>query len=84
MESAITTKGQTTIPKTIRDHLHLKPGDRVKFFINPDGSVAILPMLPVTALKGILTSRRGPVSLENMEAGIAKGATARYRRFLAQ
>jgi AbrB family looped-hinge helix DNA binding protein len=33
MESAITVKGQATIPKVIRDHLRLKPGDRVKFFI---------------------------------------------------
>ena len=32
MESAITVKGQATIPKAIREHLRLKPGDRVKFF----------------------------------------------------
>jgi AbrB family looped-hinge helix DNA binding protein len=31
MESAITSKGQATIPKAIREHLGLKPGDRVKF-----------------------------------------------------
>ena len=29
MESAITVKGQATIPKAIREHLRLKPGDRV-------------------------------------------------------
>ncbi len=27
MESAITVKGQATIPKAIREHLRLKPGD---------------------------------------------------------
>ena len=32
MDLAITAKGQATIPKAIRDHLGLKPGDRVKFF----------------------------------------------------
>jgi AbrB family looped-hinge helix DNA binding protein len=37
MESAITVKGQATIPKAIREHLRLKPGDRVKFFVHPDG-----------------------------------------------
>jgi AbrB family looped-hinge helix DNA binding protein len=41
MESALTTKGQATIPKAIREHLHLKPGDRVKFFVHPDGSVVL-------------------------------------------
>ncbi|MFZ1096737.1 MAG: AbrB/MazE/SpoVT family DNA-binding domain-containing protein [Xanthobacteraceae bacterium] len=43
MESAITTKGRITIPKTIREHLGLKSGDRVKFFIHLDGSVVLLP-----------------------------------------
>jgi antitoxin PrlF len=54
MESAITAKGQTTIPKAVRDHLGLKPGDRVKFFIHPDGSVVLLPKLPASALRGIV------------------------------
>jgi AbrB family looped-hinge helix DNA binding protein len=43
MEAAITTKGQATIPKAIREHLRLKPGDRVKFFLHPDGTVVLLP-----------------------------------------
>jgi antitoxin PrlF len=54
MESAITSKGQTTIPKAVRDHLGLRPGDRVKFFIHPDGSVVLLPKLPASALRGIV------------------------------
>jgi antitoxin PrlF len=54
MESAITSKGQTTIPKAVRDHLGLKPGDRVKFLIHPDGSVVLLPKLPASALRGIV------------------------------
>jgi len=41
MESAITVKGQATIPKPIREHLGLQPGDRVKFFVHPDGSVVL-------------------------------------------
>ena len=49
MESALSIKGQATIPKTIREHLQLKPGDRVKFFVHPDGSVVILPKLPTSA-----------------------------------
>ena len=35
MESAITVKGQATIPKAIREHLGLKSGDLVKFFVHP-------------------------------------------------
>ena len=74
MESAITVKGQATIPKAIRVHLHLKPGDRVKFFIHPDGTVVLLPKLPVSALRGILTRPRRPVTLKRMHEAIAAGA----------
>jgi antitoxin PrlF len=74
MESAITSKGQATIPKAIREHLRLKPGDRVKFFLHPDGSVVILPKLPVSALRGIVKSRRRPVSIDAMTVAAAAGA----------
>jgi AbrB family looped-hinge helix DNA binding protein len=76
MESALTSKGQATIPKAIREHLGLKPGDRVKFFVNPDGSVAILPKIPVSALRGIVKSRRRPVTIKEMEDAVIQGATA--------
>jgi AbrB family looped-hinge helix DNA binding protein len=81
MESTLTSKGQVTIPKEAREHLHLKPGDRVKFFIQPDGHVVILPKLPASALRGIVPSRKGrPVTLEEMEDAIRKGAVARFLR----
>ena len=75
MESAITVKGQATIPKFIREHLGLKPGDRVKFFVHPDGSVALLPKLPVSVLRGMVKSRRRrPVTVEEMAKAAAEGA----------
>jgi len=77
MESALSIKGQATIPKTVRDHLRLKAGDRIKFFFHPDGSVVILPKLPTSALKGIVTRRRRPPSIEEMHKAIAAGAAGR-------
>ena len=38
-ESTLTSKGQTTIPKDIRDELGLKTGDRITFTMMPDGTV---------------------------------------------
>jgi antitoxin PrlF len=75
MEAAITSKGQVTIPKAIREYLHVKPGDRVKFFMHPDGSVVLLPKLPVTALRGLLRWHGRPSTLEEMDEAIAAGAT---------
>jgi AbrB family looped-hinge helix DNA binding protein len=81
MQSAITSKGQATIPKAIREHLGVKPGDRVKFFILPDRRVIMLPVIPVTALRGILKSkRRRPVTIEEMNEGIVQAVVDRYKR----
>jgi antitoxin PrlF len=74
MESAITVKGQATIPKAIREHLRLRPGDRLKFFVHPDGTVVLLPKLPVSVLRGILRRPRRRVTLQRMREAIAAGA----------
>lgn len=81
MESALTIKGQATIPKPIREHLHVGPGDRIKFFVHPDGSVVILPKIPTSALKGIVPGRkRRSPSADQLEAAIARGATSGIKR----
>lgn len=81
MESALSIKGQITIPKEIREHLRVGPGDRVKFFVHPNGTVVLLPKVPITALRGMLASKtKRSATIEEMEAGIAAGATARFRR----
>ena len=74
MESAITVKGQATIPKAIREHLGLKPGDRVKFFVHPDGTVVLLPKLSAASLRGMIKSRRRrPVTIDEMTEAAAEG-----------
>lgn len=76
MESALTIKGQATIPKPIRDHLRLHPGDRIKFFVHPDGSVVLLPKLPASALRGFVKPQSRPsVSTAQMTAAAANGAS---------
>jgi AbrB family looped-hinge helix DNA binding protein len=81
MESTLTIKGQATLPKAIRDHLRLRPGDRVKFFIHPDGTVLMLPRVPAGTLRGMLhRPGRRPVTLKQMDSAIAAGATEGHRR----
>ena len=38
-DSTLTSKGQTTIPKDIRETLGMKSGDRMTFTMLPDGTV---------------------------------------------
>lgn len=81
MESAITVKGQATIPKSIREHLGLQPGDRVKFFVHPDGSVALLPTISASAVRGMVKSRNPrPVNTEQMTAAVGEGVLSRNSR----
>jgi AbrB family looped-hinge helix DNA binding protein len=76
MESSITVKGQATIPKAVREHLGLKPGDRLKFFLHPDGTVVLLPKLPARTLRGMARRRRGrPVTIAQMTRAAVEGAS---------
>ncbi len=79
MDAKLSSKGQATIPKAVRERLHLNPGDRFKFFFHPDG-VLILPKIPTARLKGIIPKPAKPVSLERIDAAIETGATQRFRR----
>lgn len=81
MQSTLTSKGQATIPKEVRERLGIKAGDTVKFFIQPDGRVVMLPVRPISALRGVLhRPGRKPVTVEEMDEGIAAAVGERDRR----
>lgn len=74
-ESTVTVKGQTTLPKDIRQALGLAPGDRVRYFILDGGEVRLLRSQSVMRLDGLLKGRSDrAVSLEEMDEAIAQGA----------
>jgi antitoxin PrlF len=53
--ATMTSKGQITIPKEVRSHLGVAPGDRLDFAIGPDGTVRVLLLSrPVQELFGLL------------------------------
>ena len=71
--TTLTSKGQTTIPKDIRDHLGIEAGDKLRFLVETDGRVVILPAtLSVRDLKGSLPKPPRPVSFGDMDAAIRK------------
>jgi len=41
MTTTMTSKGQVTIPKPIRDALHLMPGSAIEFSVNAQGEVVL-------------------------------------------
>ncbi len=74
LESSVTTKGQTTLPKDVRDSLAVKAGDKVRYVILDEG-VLILPIRSTSRLFRNLRYEGPVVSLEDMDRAIAEGAT---------
>ena len=69
----LTSRGQIVIPKPIRQHLNIRPGDRVDFVVQDDGEVVVRPAVcDVRELKGILPKPRKPVSLKEMDRAIRR------------
>ncbi len=74
--ATVTTKGQITIPKEIRDYLKLETGSKIEFVIDESGNVKIVPLnVPIEALSGVL-HRPGmkTATIEEMEIAITEGA----------
>ena len=64
-DATLTSKGQTTIPKEIRDELGMKPGDRMTFTLMPDATVVMrVKSKSISGLAGSLFKKgrkTGPV-----------------------
>lgn len=73
LESTITSRGQTTVPKAVREALELKAGDRIRYTIE-GSAVRVCPLRPISRLRGIVQRQGPPLSLEEMDRAIAEGA----------
>lgn len=81
--STITSKGQITIPKNIRDSLHLLNGDKVEFIRNEANEIIIKPITKKSnELAGMLNqyAKKDPVSIEDMELAIAGKLKKKYSK----
>jgi antitoxin PrlF len=67
-DATLTSKGQTTIPKEIRDSLRMKAGDRMTFTLMPDDTVVMrVKSKSITELAGALHKKgRKPVPVEQL------------------
>ena len=71
--STITSKGQTTIPKNIREKLNLMTGDSIEYYVNNDNSITLYhSVLDITHLYGLMRKTDKNVSIEDMNKIILK------------
>jgi AbrB family looped-hinge helix DNA binding protein len=75
--ATLTSKGQITIPVQVRTALGVDAGDRIEFVEIEKGQFAIVAATrSVRELNGLFHRKgRKPVSIEEMNAAIAKGAS---------
>ncbi len=73
MLSNVTTKGQVTIPAEIRARFHIKPNDRVDFFVDGE-HIVITPVKTLKQLRGAVAS--GGSGNINIERETAKASVA--------
>jgi len=77
-KATMTSKGQVTIPKSIRDYLGAETGDRLSFEIRETGEVVVqAETADVRELRGALPRPARKVSLDEMEAAVRRGAARR-------
>lgn len=76
--SKITSKGQVTIPKQVRERLSLHPGDVLEFRFDEAGRVVLEPVAEelLGRLPGLLghLAKDEPVTVEEMRAALRKRA----------
>lgn len=71
MVSTMTSKGQLTVPKKVRERLKLHAGDKLEFIFDEAGQCRILPVSSsMKLLKGIVPRPRKAVSLKDMQEAI--------------
>ncbi len=75
MEMTIIVKGQVVLPKTLRDSLHLKTGDKIVFEKLKNGSCLLRPKtLEVQTLKVCVRYKGAAKTLDDMDNAISENA----------
>lgn len=81
--STLTSKGQVTIPKEVRERLGLKEGDRLIFRFDDQGNLLVRPETrsPLGRLPGLLRHLAGerPVTVEEMNEAVKRRAAERFK-----
>lgn len=72
--ATMTSRGQLTVPKEIRERLGLYAGDRVEFQLEDDGTARLLPVcLTASDVAGILASQtKVKATVEQMDEAVAE------------
>jgi AbrB family looped-hinge helix DNA binding protein len=72
LESTVTDKGQTTVPKEVREALGIKPRQRLQWDLAKDGSVTVRPEPSALPLFGSLKTQKKFPGIQEEKAAVRK------------
>ena len=70
--ATVTSKGQITLPKSVRERLGIEAGDRVEFVESEEGFLVVPATRDIRSLKGIVGRPKKPVTVDDMNSAIEK------------
>jgi AbrB family looped-hinge helix DNA binding protein len=77
-KSTLTSKGQITVPKAVRETLAVHPGDSLAFLIHEDGTVTVeAETVDILQLRGKVKPGRKGVTVEAMNEAIRRSVAPR-------
>ena len=81
-KSTLTSKGQVTVPKVIRDRFDLKEGDQLEFAVEETGRIVLRPSRHGDGVTGVLRdyAPEKPVSVEAMREAVRRRAASKAGR----
>lgn len=78
----LTSKGQITLPVSLRNAWNLKPGDQLAFDIQDGATATVAPLRRRSILENIehLTIKTGPLSQQDIDEAIGDAIVERFER----
>lgn len=74
MITTLTSKGQLTLPASVRKELNLRPGDRLDCVVREDGTIQMFPkQRSMRELRGIVPKPAKPLTLHQIDDCIRQG-----------
>lgn len=82
----LTSKGQLTLPKAIREQMKLDSGSKLDFQLAPDGTLTARPMRSVSSLAGIVKPAPGtaPATLQQLKDARGRHVAEKFERVSRQ
>jgi antitoxin PrlF len=77
-QATVTSKGQITIPKDVRDELGIETGTKVVFIRTKDGFVLRAKNLKLMDLRGTLKYDGPPLSDEEIDRRVGQALAEKY------